>query len=322
MRAVVHDSYGALDVLRLAEIDKPQPQDDEVLVRVVATTVNRTDCGLRAADPFITRFFTGLIRPRQKVLGTEFSGVVEAVGGNVSEFGTGDEVFGVNADGMGAHAEYLCVKETAPIALKPSGMTFEEAAAVSDGFVLAFSCLSAGDIERRQRVLIYGASGSIGTAAVQIARHFGAHVTAVCRTEHFDLVRSLGADEVIDYTLQDFIGNGEQYDIIFDSVGKLPFRPARRSIAPGGIFLETDLGVGWQNPLWAVTTRLGRRPRFSIPLPKYNRENVLLLKDLIEAGEFRAVIDRTHPLEDFAEATRYVESQQKIGNVVLTVGAA
>ena len=317
MRAVVHDRYGLPDVLRLEEVERPVPEDDEVLVKIHATTLNRTDCGLRSAELFITRYFTGLVRPKRKILGMELAGEVEAVGAAVSKFKVGDEVFGVK--GFGAHAEYVCIRESAALAHKPTGMTFDEAAAVCDGACIALAALRKADLREGRSILIYGASGSIGTAAVQLAKHFGAHVTAVCNTKNLELVKSLGADEVVDYTKEDFTKNGETYDGIFDSVGKHSFRRCRRSLNPGGIFLETDLGYMWHVPLLALLTRWIGDKRVMLPIPKYAKADVLLVKELIEAGKFRAVIDRTYPLEDVVEATRYVETGQKTGNVVLTV---
>ena len=242
MRAVVYDRYGPPEVLRLKEVERPVPQDEEVLVRVHATTVTRTDCGLRSAEFFISRFYTGIRRPKQRVPGIEFAGVVDAAGAAVTEFQVGDEVFGVRS---GAHAEYVCVREQGALAAKPAGMTFEEAAAVCDGAALALSCLRKAGLGQGQSVVVYGASGSVGTAEVQLAKHFGAHVTAVCDTKNVELVRSLGADEVIDYLQQDFTKNGETYDVVFDAVGKHSFRRSRRSLKPGGRFVDTDLGFMW-----------------------------------------------------------------------------
>ncbi len=317
MRAVVHDRYGPPDVLRLEEVERPVPEDDEVLVRIHATTVNRTDCGFAAPSPFFSRFFTGLLRPKRKILGMELAGEVEAVGAAVTEFEVGDHVFGVN--GFGAHAEFVCMRESAALAHKPAGMTFEEAAAVCDGAALALACLRKADLRKGRSILVYGASGSVGTAAVQLAKHFGADVTAVCNTKNLELVRSLGADEVIDYTQEDFTKNGETYDVIFDAVGKHSFRRCRRSLKPGGIYVDTDLGFLWHVPLLALLTRWIGDKRVTIGIPKYTKKDVLFLKELIEAGKYRAVIDRRYPLEDVVEATRYVETGQKTGNVVLTV---
>ena len=317
MRAVVYDKYGPPEVLHLAEVPKPVPGDDEVLVKVHATTVTRTDTGLRSAEFFISRFFTGIVRPKQKILGFEFAGVVEAIGPAVTQFKVGDEVFGARE--YGAWAEFISVKEGASLAIRPVGLTFQQAAAVTDGMELALACLrKAGPLEGR-RILIYGASGSIGTAAVQLARHFGAHVTAVCGSKNLELMRSLGADEVIDYTREDFTTNGKRYDVIFDSVGKHSFRRSRRSLKRGGTFLETDLGYMWHVPFLLLLTRWIGSKKVKMGIPHYQQEDVLLLKTLIEAGRYRAVIDRTYPLEDVIEAVKYVETEQKTGNVVLTV---
>jgi len=319
MRAVVHDRYGPPDVLRLEDVERPVPKEDEVLVRIHATTVNRTDCGLRSAELFISRFVTGLRRPKRKILGMEFAGEVEEVGATVTEFEVGDHVFGVK--GFGAHAEFVSVRESAPLAHKPSGMTFEEAAAVCDGVVLALACLRKADLRQGRSILIYGASGSVGTAAVQLAKHFGAHVTAVCNTKNLELVSSLGADEVIDYLREDFTKNGETYDAVFDAVGKFSFRRCRRSLKQGGTYVSTDLGFLGHVPILALLTRWIGDKKVTMGVARYRKEDVLFLKELIETGKYRAVIDRSYPLEDVVEATRYVETEQKTGNVVLTVTA-
>jgi NADPH:quinone reductase-like Zn-dependent oxidoreductase len=313
MRAVVHKSYGPPEVQRLEEVDRPVPTDDQVLVRVHATTVNRTDCGLRAAKPFIARFMTGLRRPRQNILGMEFAGVVEEAGAAVTEFEVGEEVFGVSS---GAHAELICVREAGAIAHRPAGSSFDEAAAVGDGGCTALGCLRQAELEQGQRIVVLGASGSIGTAGVQLAKHFGAHVTAVCNTKNLELLRSLGADVVIDYTQEDFTKNGETYNVIFDAVGKYSFRRSRRSLTPAGYYIATD---GFHNLGWALWTwKLGDR-QLKFAIARYKKADVLLLKELVEAGEYRAVIDRTYPFEQVVEASKYVETGQKTGNVVLTV---
>jgi NADPH:quinone reductase-like Zn-dependent oxidoreductase len=317
MRAVVYDRYGPPDVLRLEEVERPVPKDDEVLVKIHATTVNRSDCGWRSAQPFITRYFLGLRRPRRSILGGELAGEVEAVGAAVSQFEVGDHVWGVN--GFGAHAEFICVREDRPLAHKPAGLTFEEAASVCDGALIALACLRKGDLRRGRSILIYGASGSIGTAAVQLAKHFEADVTAVCNTKNVELVRSLGADRVVDYLQEDFTKNGETYDVVFDAVGKHSFRRCRRSVRPGGIYIDTDPGFMWHVPVLALLTRWIGDKKVTLPIPKYTKKDVLLLKELVEAGKYRAVIDRCYPLEHVVEATTYVETGQKTGNVVLTV---
>jgi len=317
VRAVVHDRYGPPEVLRIEEVPRPVPADDEVLVRIHATTVTRTDVGLRSAEYFISRFVTGLVRPKRPILGMEFAGEVEEVGSAVTEFKPGDRVFGGKP--YDAHAEFIAIRESAPVALMPAGMSFEDAAAVFDGASLALACLAkAGPLEGRS-IVIYGASGSIGTAAVQLAKHFGAHVTAVCSTKNVDVVRLLGADEVIDYTAEDFTQNGKRYDVIFDAVGKHSFRRSRRSLKPGGTYIETDLGYMWHVPLLLLATRWVGDKNVKMGIPHYTKEQLLLFKELIEAGKYRPVIDRTYPMDEVIEASRYVETEQKTGNVVLTV---
>ncbi len=319
MRAVVHRRYGPPDVLHLEDVERPTPTDDQVLVAVHATTVNRTDCGFRKPEPFFVRLFGGLLRPKQPILGTEFAGEVEVVGAAVTEFAAGARVFGVNADVFGAHAEYVCVRQDAAIATMPAGVTFGEAAAVCDGAILALTYLRRVDLRAGSRIVVYGASGSIGTAAVQLARYFGAEVTAVCSTKNLDLVRSLGADTVIDYIQEDFTTNGRRYDVVFDAVGKLSFGRCRASLEPEGVYMSTDLGPLSQNPALALwTSRLGHQ-KVLFPLPKYTKQDVRFIKERMESGEYRGVIDRRYPLEQIVEATRYVETQQKTGNVVLTV---
>lgn len=319
MKAVVHDRYGPPDVLRLDEVERPVPNPDEVLVRVHATTVTRTDCGMRAARPFFIRFFTGLRRPKQRVLGMELAGEVEAVGSAVREFAENDEVFGVK--GAGANADWVCVRESACLAHKPTNLSFHEAAAVCDGACSALSCLEQAGLRDGQRIVVYGASGSIGSAAVQLAKRFGAEVTAVCNKENIDLVRDLGADEVIDYLKDDFTKNGEAYDIVFDAVGKHSFRRCRHSLKPGGLYMTTDLGFMWHAPVLALATRWIGDKRVKIGIARYKRDDVLLLKNLIEQNHYRPVIDRTYPLEQVVDATTYVETGRKTGNVVLTVRA-
>ncbi|MHB1244380.1 MAG: NAD(P)-dependent alcohol dehydrogenase, partial [Gaiellaceae bacterium] len=305
--------YGPPEVLRVDVVERPVPKDDEVLVRVLATTVNQTDCHIRRAEPFLWRLFAGLLRPKRKILGTELAGEVEAVGAAVTAFARGDRVFGVR---WGAHADLVCVRESGLLAPIPEGTTFEEAAAVCDGGLQALMHLRRANVVAGMRVLVYGASGSCGTAAVQLARHLGAHVTAVCNTKNVELAWSLGADGVVDYLQRDFTREGETYDVILDAVGKHSFRRCRRSLAPGGVYVATD---GLHNLLLALwTSRVGRR-KVVFALPRHTRQDVLFLRELVEAGTYRAVIDRCYPLEDVVEATRYVETWQKTGNVVLTL---
>ena len=320
MKAAVHTRYGAPDVVRFQQIDVPSPAEDEVLIRVHASTVNRTDCGMRTAKPWITRFFSGWRRPKHQTLGSEFAGVVEGVGSAVTDFAVGDRVFGVSALRYGAHAEYLCIKASAAIAKMPDGIPFDVAAASTDGAILAMTYLRRADLQPGQRILIYGASGAIGSAGVQLAKHAGAHVTAVCNTPNVEAVRALGPEIVIDYMVDDFTTNGETYDFVFDAVGKHTFRKCRRSLVPGGAYLVTDLGFLWQNPWLALlTSRLKRRRKVLFPLPTYNKERVMYVEGLLGSGAFTPLIDRHYPLDEIVEATKYVETQQKVGNVVITV---
>ena len=305
-------------MLRITEVARPDPGPGEVLIRIRATTVNRSDCAFRAGTPQpYARLFTGLRRPRHRILGSELSGEVEATGRAVTGFEPGDAVFGVKAWKFGAHADYICMREGAALARNPAGVSFEEAAAVCDGVILALSGLRRADIRKGRSILIYGASGSIGTAAVQLCRYYGADVTAVCSTKNLELMRSLGADHVIDYTRDDFTEDGQTYDVIFDAVGKHSFARSKGSLNPGGIYLATD---HLRNLALAATTpRFGdKKVVFPIP-PHYTRQDVVFLKGLMAAERYRAVIDRHYPLEDVIEATRYVETEQKTGNVVLTV---
>jgi NADPH:quinone reductase-like Zn-dependent oxidoreductase len=324
MKAVVYDRYGPPEVQRLEDVERPVPKEDEVLIRVHASTVNRLDVHTREANrrsglavSLLSRMVSGLRGPRQRILGSEFAGEVEAVGAAVKEFALGDRVFGNSGLRFGAHAEFMCMRESARIAPMPAGMSFEEAAPITDGALNALTCLTAADLRKGRRILIYGASGAIGTAGVQLARYFDADVTAVCSTKNLELVRSLGADRVIDYTKEDFTKNGQTYHVIFDAVGKHSFKRSQGSLEPGGLYLPTD---GFENLVLALwTPRFGsKKVVFQIP-PRQTKQDVLLLKDLIEAGKFRPVIDRTYPMEDVVEATKYVETEQKTGNVVLTV---
>ncbi|HKF78307.1 MAG TPA: NAD(P)-dependent alcohol dehydrogenase [Candidatus Dormibacteraeota bacterium] len=329
MKAVVFDRYGPPDVLRIEDVERPVPKADEVLVRVHATTVTRSDTGFRSAHPYplLVRLLSGLRRPRRTIYasfpsglvipGSELAGEVAEVGAAVREFQVGDRVFGVSAGTFGANAEFICMRESAPLAHMPAATTFEQAAAVCDGAILALMGMRPANVRKGGKILVYGASGSIGTAAVQLARYFEADVTGVCGTRNVELVRSLGADRVIDYTHEDFTKNGETYDVIFDAVGKLTFGRCRASLKPRGAYVASDRLVNIALAWW--TAWIGdRRVLFPIP-PRYTKRDVLFLKQLIEAGQYRAVIDRRYPLEDVVEATRYVETQQKTGNVVLTV---
>ncbi|WP_172639236.1 NAD(P)-dependent alcohol dehydrogenase [Streptomyces tailanensis] len=325
MKAAVHDRYGPPDVVRIAEVDKPSVGDRDVLVRVMATTVNRTDCAYRAARPFFMRAATGLARPRRTVLGTEYAGVVDAVGGGVTSFAVGDRVFGYNEDAFafGAHAEYLSVPADGAIATMPTNVTFEEAAPGTEGTHYALAFIRKANIRAGQDVLVHGATGAIGSAAVQLLKHHGATVTAVCGPPHLELVKGLGADRVVGHTAHefthDFTEDEQRYDAVFDAVGKSTFGRCKRLLKPGGVYLSSDLGPGCQNLLLPLVTPLFRGRRVKFPFPKQDQEMVRYLSGLIETGAFRAVIDRRYPLDEIVDAHRYVETGQKIGNVVITV---
>jgi NADPH:quinone reductase-like Zn-dependent oxidoreductase len=319
MKAAVHTRYGPPEVVRISDVDKPTARDNELLVMVHATTVNRTDCGYRAAKPFILRIFSGLFRPRVTVLGNEFAGEVEAVGNNVTSFEVGDRVFGYTEGPFGAHAEYMTIREDGWLATMPANVTYEQAAPGTEGSHYALSFIRRAKIQSGQYVLVNGATGAIGSAAVQLLKSLGADVTATCDTENVELVRGLGADRVIDYTAEDFTKDEQTYDVVLDSVGKSSFSRCRRLLRPGGIYLSSELGPLSQNPILALITPLFGGKKVMFPIPKQDQEMVRYFGKLIESGAFTPLIDRRYPLDQIVEAYRYVETGQKIGNVVIIV---
>lgn len=321
MKAALHFKYGPPEVVQVMDIPKPEPKENELLIKIFASTVNRTDCGFRSAEYFVSRFFSGLFKPNNKILGSEFAGVVEATGKSVTAFKIGDKVFGFNDVTFGGHAEYLVIKETASIATIPEGVSFETAAAITEGSHYALCDIRAAKVKPGDNVMVYGATGAIGSAAVQLLKHFKARVTAVCNTKNVDLVKSLGADVVIDYQTEDFTKTTQQFDFIFDTVGKSSFAQCKPLLKPKGIYISTEPGKNGDNIWKALVTPLFGGKRVLFPLPTISKSDVEFLKQLVKNGEFKPVIDRHYTLDQIVEAYRYVESQQKTGNVIIVVNS-
>ncbi len=317
MHAAVHTRYGPPEVVEVREVPRPVPRADEVLVRVQASTVNRTDTGFRSAEYFIGRFWSGLFRPKQTVLGSEYAGVVEAVGSAVTDLRPGDRVFGYDQDRFGAHAEYIVQRAHACIVPMPADRDFPEMAALTDGAVLAMAFLRLGRARTGQHILVNGATGAIGSAAVQLAKAHGLRVTATANTPNLELVRSLGAEHVIDWTTTDFTHLGQRYDQVWDCVGKRTFAQCRPALVPNGVYISSELGPWSQNPFYALFTAKSKGQRVVFPIPSHTRADLEHFRDLLVQGRLRPVIDRTYPLQDIVAAHRYVESGQKTGNVVI-----
>jgi NADPH:quinone reductase-like Zn-dependent oxidoreductase len=321
MKAIVRTRYGPPEVLQLKEVLKPAPKDNEVLIRIHATTVNRTDCGFLRAKPFFVRFIGGLYGPKKTILGNEFAGEIEAVGKNVKSFMKDDHVFGYSGVSFGAHAEYMTMPELGMLTKMPANIAYEEAAPTSEGGHYALNNIRKADVRSAQKVLINGATGAIGSAAVQLVKYYGAEVTAVCNSKNASLVKSLGADKVIDYTEEDFTKSGMGYDFVFDAVGKSSFGACKKLLKPGGIYCSTELGFLWQIPLLVLWTSVFGAKKVIFPIPKDSKEDMIFFKELIETRKFRAVIDRRYPLEKIVDAYKYVETGQKVGNVVITMNS-
>ncbi len=322
MKAIVYEEYGSPDVLELKEVDKPTPKDDEVLIKIYAAAVTAGDAIVLKGEPFVTRFATGLLKPKNTIPGKEMAGRVEAVGENVTQFQPGDEVYGdLSVAGWGAFAEYVSVPENA-IALKPANLTFEQAAAVAESAVVALQGLrDKGKIQPGQKVLINGASGGVGSYAVQIAKAFGAEVTAVCSTRNIDMVRSIGADYVIDYTQEDFTQNGHRYDLILAANGYHPISDYRRTLNPEGIYVATggSMAQSLQATMLGPFISMTGSKKMGGMMVKPNQDDLVLLKELLESGKVVPVIDRRYSLDEVAEAFRYIGEGHAQGKVVLTV---
>jgi NADPH:quinone reductase-like Zn-dependent oxidoreductase len=322
MKAIVYEKYGPPDVLQLKEVEKPSPKANEVLIRIYATTATKYDCWARTstAPPGFwlpSRIASGFIKPKITILGTDLAGEIEAVGKDVTLFKKGDQVFAFLMN-LGAYAEYVCMPEEGGVAIKPANMTYEEAAAVVQGGLTALYFLRKGNIQSGQKVLIFGASGGIGTYAVQLAKYFGAEVTGVCSTAKSELVKSLGADKVIDYTKEDFTKNAQTYDVIFDTVGKTSVSRSIRSLKENGLYIFATFGLLMLvQALWLLR-KSSKKAIFGVI--EESPEDLVFIKELIEAGKIKPVIDRLYPLAQAAEAHRYVETGQKKGQVVITVG--
>ncbi len=319
----MYERYGPPDVLQLKEVEKPTPKDNEVLIKIHATTVTSGDWRVRSLNVpagfrLMSRLFFGVSKPKQPILGTELAGEIESVGKDVSKFKVGDKVFAFNDVGMGCYAEYKCMPEAGAVALKPPNLTYDEAAALSFGGTTALSFFKRGKLQSGEKVLVNGASGGVGTAAVQLAKHFGAEVTGVCSTTNMELVKSLGASHVIDYTKEDFTQNGETYGVIVDTAGTAPFSRCKDSLKQGGRLLQVLGGLPdlLQVPWVSLTSS---KKVIAGPAPG-RAEDLLFLAKLVEAGEFKPVIDRCYPFEQIAEAHRYVDTGRKRGNVIITLG--
>lgn len=319
MRAIINTEYGPPEVVKLMEVDKPAPKDNEVLIKVYATTVNRTDCGFRSAEYFIVRFFSGLFRPKNKTLGNEFAGEIEAIGKDVTSFNIGDKVFGYNDTKFGAHAEYMTMAENEAITTMPGNLTYEEAAPITEGGHYALCDIRAAKIKSGQNILIYGGTGAIGSAAVQLVKYFGAKVTAVCDSKNVELLKSLGADVVIDYTKQDFTKIRQTFDVVFDAVGKSSFAQCKQLLNKRGIYMSTELGKNSENIFLALITPIFGGKKVLFPIPTISKEDVIFLKELVASDKYKPVIDRRYTLEQIVEAYKFVETGQKTGNVVITL---
>jgi len=322
MKAAIYKKYDPPEVLKIEEVEKPSPRDNEILVKVYAATVNRTDCATIRAKPFFMRFFTGIFKPKKQIPGTDFAGQIEEIGENVKSLKARDKVFGFDDSGSGSHAQYMTISEDKAVTI-PRDITYQQATASTEGAHYAYNFIKKVNLKSGQKVLVNGATGAIGSAAVQLLKYFDVYVTAVCNTENTELVKSLGADRVIDYTKEDFTKDNQKYDFVFDTVGKSSFFKCKRLLQPGGVYISSDLGYRGQNVFLPIITPIIKpligNKKTVFPVPTDIKGSVLLVKKLIEQGKFKAVIDREYPLEQIIEAYKYVETGRKTGNVVISI---
>ena len=319
MKAVTRTKYGSSEVLEVKSIEKPMPKNDEVLIRVHATTVNRTDCGILTGKPYIIRAFVGFTKPRDLVPGTDFAGQIEAIGKDVTSFEVGDRVFGLHDEGLCSQAEYMTIREDKALSKIPDGIKYDEATASAEGAHYAYNFIDKVRLNRGDKVLVYGATGAIGTAAVQLLKHFGATVTAVGNTKNMEMIKSLGADKTVDYLREDFTKDSEKYRFVLDAVGKSSFSECKHLLLNKGAYISSELGPGAQNLYLPMLTWFGRNKRVIFPLPINCKRSILLMTKLLEQNDFKPVIDRSYPIEKVSEAYDYVMTGQKTGNVILTM---
>lgn len=319
MKAAVNLVYGSPDVVSIVEVDKPVHNQKQVLVKIFATTVNRTDCGFRSAEYFIIRFFNGFIKPKYTVLGTEFSGVIEEVGSRVLDFKPGDEVFGFSEKKFGCHAEYLAICADEAISKKPKNIDLLHAASISEGAFYALNIIRASKIKAGQSALVYGATGAIGSAAVQILKYMKVDVSAVCNAKNIALLKSLGVDEIFDYQTEDFTQSNMKYDFIFDAVGKISFKTAKPLLYSNGIYISTELGKNCENIMYSIITPFFFSKKVRFPMKSIKKEDVFYLKKLVEQGFLMPVIDKIYSFDKIVEAYKYVETRQKTGNVLIKI---
>ncbi|MBK6364060.1 MAG: NAD(P)-dependent alcohol dehydrogenase [Saprospiraceae bacterium] len=322
MKAAIHTKYGPPEVVSIGDLPKPEPKEDEILVKVCASTVNRTDAGFRSAEYFISRLFSGLFRPHNPVLGCEFAGKVVKVGSLVTEFIPGDRVFGFNDQTWGGHGEFMVIKSGAGVTKMPDHLTYEEAAPISEGAHYALGNIMASGIKKGQQAVVYGATGAIGSAAVQLLKYFGVEVTAVCNSKNVGLVKSLGADAVISYETEDYTITKKKFKLVFDAVGKSSFGACKKILSDDGVYISTELGQNGENIWRAILGKIFGGKRILFPLPETKKSDIVFLKQLVEEKKFKPLVDRTYVLDDIVEAYRYVETGQKIGNVVLLMNAS